>query len=33
MKEGHQHKKLSIPLPVRLNVMDGAGIMALDEEL
>ena len=32
MKERRQHKRLSIPLPVRLNVMDGTGIMALDLE-
>jgi hypothetical protein len=32
MKERRQHKRLTIPLPVRLNIMDGAGIMALDLE-
>jgi hypothetical protein len=30
MKERRQHKRLNIPLPVRLNVMDGHGMMALD---
>jgi hypothetical protein len=32
MKERRQHKRLNIPLPVRLNVTDGQGIMALDLE-
>ena len=32
MKERRQHKRLTIPLPVRLNVMNGASIMALDLE-
>ena len=30
MKERRQHKRLNIPLPVRVNVMNGSGIMALD---
>jgi hypothetical protein len=32
MKERRQHKRLTIPLPVRLNAMNGGGIMALDLE-
>ncbi len=32
MKEKRQYKRLNIPLPVKLNVMDGHGIMALDLE-
>ena len=32
MKERREHKRLNIRLPVRLNVMNGAGIMALDLE-
>jgi hypothetical protein len=32
MKERRQHKRLTIPLPVRLNVMNGNKIMVLELE-
>jgi len=32
MKERRQHKRLTIPLPVRLNVMNGSKEMVLDIE-
>ncbi len=32
MKERRRHKRLNIPLPVRLNVINGAELIALDLE-
>jgi hypothetical protein len=32
MKERREHKRLNIPLPVRVNAMNGGGLMVLDLE-